>query len=193
MSPRKGLELRDILSKATEIADTKGVEAVTLATLARELKVKSPSLYNHVDGLNGLRRKLALYGTEKLYEVLSNAAVGKAGDSALLEIAEAYLKFSRVHPGLYDLTLTAPDQKDTELLKASEKILNLVLKVLEFYHLEKNDALHAVRGFRSIIHGFASLEQKEGFKLNLDRDDSYRFLVGTFLTGIHAVQKKEHE
>jgi hypothetical protein len=48
-------------------------------------------------------------------------------------------------------------------------------------------ALHAIRGLRSVLHGFASLEQKGGFGLPLDLDVSFRLLVDAFLTGLHTV------
>lgn len=191
MSSRGRLVLQDILNKAAELADRSGVEAVTLAALAKELHIRPPSLYNHVDGLPGLRKKLALYGAEKLYQVLSEATIGRAKDEAVYSLGEAYLAFARKHPGLYELTLSAPDQEDTELQAVAEKIIALLLQVLKGYGLEDEPALHVVRGLRSIIHGFASLEQKEGFKLELDRDTSYRLLLKTYLAGLQTLETKE--
>ena len=41
-------------------------------------------------------------------------------------------------------------------------VLGVVLDVLASYGLRGDDALHAVRGLRSVIHGFATLETREG-------------------------------
>jgi hypothetical protein len=41
-------------------------------------------------------------------------------------------------------------------------VLGVVLDVLASYGLRGDDALHAVRGLRSVIHGFATLEAREG-------------------------------
>ena len=54
MSPRAGLDTRMIVIRAAEIADEQGIEEVTLAALAAKLGVRSPSLYNHVNGLRGI-------------------------------------------------------------------------------------------------------------------------------------------
>ncbi len=191
MSTIAGLDLMTILHAATEIADSEGLEEVTLAALAKKLGVRSPSLYNHIDGLPGLRMKLTLYGLEQLNEVLTQAAIGRSGNDAIRAIAIAYISFARAHPGLYTATLSAPAPEEEELQIAAEKIVRLTTRVMQHYGLEKEKALHAVRVFRSMLHGFASLEQSNGFGLPLDIDTTLHVLIETLLTGIHAMQQNE--
>ncbi|MCY8160167.1 TetR family transcriptional regulator, partial [Bacillus licheniformis] len=62
MSPRIGLNKDAVLEAAAALADEEGIHEVTLASLSKRLNVKSPSLYNHIKGLNDLRKELALYG-----------------------------------------------------------------------------------------------------------------------------------
>jgi AcrR family transcriptional regulator len=189
MSPRIGLDLQTILQAATEIADQEGVEAVTLATLAKKLTIRPPSLYNHIEGLTGLRKKLAIHGIEELYSKLAQAAIGRSKDDAVHAIADGYVAFARSHPGLYEFTLSAPDPIDTEIQLAAKKIVDLTIQVLNGYGLEEDAALHAVRGIRSILHGFSSLEQKGGFGLPLDLDTSLHLLIDSFLAGIDKMKK----
>jgi AcrR family transcriptional regulator len=191
MSPRIGLDLHTILLAATEIADTKGLEEVTLAALAQKLEIRSPSLYNHVNGLQGLRKKLAIYGVEQLGAELTRAAVGRSGDDAIREIAKAYLAFARHHPGLYESTLRAADPEDTELQRAGGEVVGLLVQVLQIYGLQDEAAIHAVRALRSLMHGFASLEHKGGFGMKLGLDETFRFMVDTFLAGIQAMRSEK--
>ncbi|KOP82865.1 TetR-like C-terminal domain-containing protein [Cytobacillus solani] len=184
MSPRIGLDLNTIVKAAAEIADADGLEAVTLATLSRKLNIRPPSLYNHIEGLPGLRKELALYGIEELERYLSRAAAERAGDDAVRAMGEAYLTFARRKPGLYEATFYTIDMEDTDIKLASEKIVNLVIQVLQQYGLHGVNAVHATRGFRSILHGFASIEQKGGFAMELDINESFYFLIETFLIGI---------
>ncbi|WP_232695447.1 TetR-like C-terminal domain-containing protein [Brevibacillus daliensis] len=186
MSPRVGLDLTRILQVAGEMADKDGIDAVTLASLAKELHIRPPSLYNHVDGLAGLRKKLATYGLEQLYQVMATAAIGRAKDEAIRSIGEAYLTFAREHPGLYEITLRSQVDDDPDLQLVGEKSVNLILQVLRAYGIEGEEGYHTVRGLRSIFHGFASLEQKGGFGMPLEAEVSYRILVDTYLTGLHA-------
>lgn len=55
------------------------------------------------------------------------------------------------------------------------------LAVLAAYHLPTEDALHAVRGLRAIVHGFVALEAAGGFGLPLDLDESFCRLVDAYV------------
>ncbi len=46
--------------------------------------------------------------------------------------------------------------------------------------------LHAVRGLRSIVPGFVTLEGAGGFGLPLDLDESFRRLVAAFVKGLRT-------
>ncbi|WP_313637290.1 WHG domain-containing protein [Paenibacillus sp.] len=190
MSPRAGLDSRTLVIAAAEIADHEGIEAVTLAALANKLGVRSPSLYNHINGLQDLRTQLAIYGLGELSTTMTNAAKGLSGDAAVQAMGRAYVDFARSRPGLYETTLRAPDQANTELEAASDHILKLIIHVMEDYQLGEEGEIHAVRGLRSILHGFASLEQKGGFGMALDTNISLFRLICTFIAGIGNMKSK---
>jgi AcrR family transcriptional regulator len=186
MSPRPkiGLDLTAILEASGEIADQHGMQEVTLANLAKKLNIRPPSLYNHFEGLAGLRKQLAIYGIEKLYNAMAPSAIGVSGNEAIHAISKAYVNFARKHPGIYEATLLAPDMEDADVQKAGAKIVDLSVRVLQSFHLEGDRALHAVRGLRSILHGFTSLEQNGGFKLALDLDESLSIIIEAFIHGM---------
>ncbi|MBB4040970.1 AcrR family transcriptional regulator [Microvirga flocculans] len=182
--PRIGLDARAVIDAAAELADAEGLDAVTLASLAKRLRVKPPSLYNHLDGLEGVRRALALRALREIDARITRAAVGLAKDEALIAIAAAFRTFAREHPGLYTASLRAPDRGDDELAAAGNEIVAVVASVLAGYGLGNEDALHATRGLRAIIHGFASLEAAGAFGLPLDLDESFRRLLRAFIAGL---------
>lgn len=186
MSPRPkiGLDLTTILETAGVLADQNGIQEVTLANLAKKLGIRPPSLYNHFDGLPGLRKKLAIYGIDWLYSRMADAAIGVSGTEAVLAVSQAYVNFAREHPGVYEATLLAPDPEDVDVQQAGEKIVELSVRILQADHLEGDCALHAVRGLRSILHGFSALEQRGGFKMALDLDQSLQIIIKAFLAGI---------
>jgi AcrR family transcriptional regulator len=186
MSPRPkvGLDIKEILEAAAELADQFGMQEVTLANLAKKLGIRPPSLYNHFDGMGGLRKKMAIYGIDRLYGVLAQAAIGVAGDEAVLTISKVYVNFAREHPGIYEATLMAPDMEDEDVQLAGSKIVELTVRILQAYSLEGDTALHAVRGLRSILHGFSSLEKSGGFKMALDLNESLEIIIKAFIQGI---------
>ncbi len=63
--------------------------------------------------------------------------------------------------------------------------------MLDAYNLQEEIAIHMVRGLRSILHGFTSIEQMGGFGMPLDINKSFSFLINTFIEGIHAVMINE--
>ena len=193
MSRRMKLDVPIILQMATELVDEHGLDQLSIGSLAAKLEVRPPSLYNHVDGLNGLKQKLAIQGVKKLHEYMLQAAVGRSGDDAIREISQAYLQFVRTHPGLYDASTRFPDTFDQELQQAQESVVQLVVQVLQVYNLKEEVAIHMVRGLRSILHGFTSIEQMGGFGMPLDINKSFSILINTFIEGIHAVANNEDE
>jgi hypothetical protein len=72
-----------VLKAAADLADQEGFEQVSLDSLAKKLQIRTPSLYNYVQGLPGLKKELACYAIRKLKEELAEAAIGKSGDEAL--------------------------------------------------------------------------------------------------------------
>ena len=187
MSPRAGLSREAVVEAAASLADEEGLEGVTLAKLASRLGVRTPSLYNHVAGLEGLRRELALLGTRELGRRLGRAAVGKTTDEATFAMGKAYRDFVKERPGLYAATvrsyrISAPE--DPELAAAEGEALEVVLAVLASYGLSGEESVHAARGLRSIAHGFATLEVAGGFGMPLDLDESFRRLLRAFTAGL---------
>ena len=69
--PHKGrLNTATVVQAAIELIEAEGLEALSLGRLARQLAVQTPSLYNHINGLPGLQRELALMSTRDLGEAM---------------------------------------------------------------------------------------------------------------------------
>ena len=181
---RPGLDAERVVDAAAALADAEGLEAVTLARVAGALGVRPPSLYHHVAGRDDLLRRIALRAARELAATLRGAAVGRAGPDALAAAAQAYRDYAAVHPGRYEATLRASAGGDPELAAAAQDVLAVLLAVLRHWDLEGDDALHAVRGFRSAVHGFVALEAGGGFGLPLDLDTSFERLVATLTHGL---------
>jgi AcrR family transcriptional regulator len=142
------------------MADAAGrPETVTLTALAESLQVQLPSLYNHVNGLEDLRLALAIHGSRQLLLYLRQATLGRVGRHALVALCHAYRRFAREHPGLYPLTVRAPDPAEAELVAISQELLQTL----------------------SLL-----LASAGGFKMALDLDESFDRLVTLYLDGLEA-------
>lgn len=186
MAPRAGLDETVVMRAAAELVDAEGLEGLNLSRLAERLGVRAPSLYKHVAGLEAVQRGIALHGVRAIAQRMASAGIGKAGDEAMMAIAEAYRAYAKEHPGLYAATLRAPEPGDRERAEASDEVLGVIMRVLAPYGLDEEGMLHAIRGLRSLVHGFASLESSGGFGMPLDIDESFRRLMRSFLLGLHG-------
>jgi len=189
MAPRIRLDKPRVVQAAADLVNQEGVDALSLSRLAERLGIQAPSLYNHVDGLPGLRRALALLNAHNLSECFANAAIGKAGDAALIALAQAYRDYIKAFPGLYLASLQAAGTQtpvDVALQQAEERTVQVALAVMASLGLQGDDAIHAVRGLRSVVHGFATLEIAGGFGLPLDCDESFRRLIEALIRGLQS-------
>lgn len=185
MSSKAGLDRAAVVHAAASLADTRGFEEVTLAQLAKQLGIRTPSLYNHIAGLDGLRRELALLGTRELTLRMGKAVMGKTRDEAIMALALAYRAFVKEHPGLYAATIrSSAFTPDSELQAAQQESVEVVLRVLAAYGLHDALAIHLVRGLRSVVHGFVSLESAGGFGIPLEIDESFRILIRSYIHGL---------
>jgi hypothetical protein len=123
-------------------------------------------------------------GVRALRDRLAHAAIGRSGEEAIVALAAAYRAFAKEHPGLYAASLRAPGPGEGALAAASEETLAILRAVLAPYGLGAEAEVHALRAFRSVAHGFVSLEVAGGFGLPVALDASYRALVRLLVAGL---------
>jgi AcrR family transcriptional regulator len=180
--PRAGLTEARVIEEAERIVDEVGLSSLTLAALARRLKVRQPSLYKHISGMDGVQRSIALRAKCELAAVLGRAAVGRARGDAIVSMSHAYRAWALKHPGRYAATQRAPIAGDVEDEQASATVVQVAFDVMAGYELHDDDAVDAIRALRSALHGFVTLEAGNGFGMPVDVDRSFDRLVAGLAT-----------
>ena len=190
MTPRIGLTEHTIVQAAIEIADNAGLEALTLANVAARLHVRSPSLYNHIAGLPELLALMTAHGLERLHDALLAAVSDRAREQAVTALCLAYLEFARQHPGLYALTQrpVAPTG-ERPAVDYGQRIVDLCANAMKPFGLCPDEHIHAIRGLRSMLHGFAALDKAGGFAIPLDLNASMLFVIRVYVSGLQSVQQ----
>lgn len=189
MGTRTRLTQEAVVEAAARLLNEEGTGALSLNRLADRLEIRVPSLYNHVDGLAGLQRELAVLNARRLADRLSTAAIGKSGAELFLDVAQAFRAYVKENPGLYlSMLRSSGKQKspDERLIHEEERALKVGLAVVASLGLQGEPAIHAVRAFRSMVHGFATLEVAGGFGLPEDCDESFHRLGRTLVTGLQG-------
>jgi AcrR family transcriptional regulator len=180
--PRAGLTETGVIDEAERIVDEVGLSSMTLAALAHRLKVRQPSLYKHISGMEGVQRSIALRAKRELAAVLGQAAVGRARGDAIVSMSHAYRAWALQHPGRYAATQRAPIVGDVEDEQASRAVVQVAFDVMAGYELRDDDAVDAIRALRSGLHGFVTLEAGNGFGMPVDVDRSFDRMVAGLAT-----------
>ena len=181
---RAGLTNTIVVEAAEQMIDEPDASPLTLAALAARLGVKQPSLYKHIDGIDDLRRSIAVRAKLELADVMARSAVGKAGGDAIASMSLAYRKWAATHPGRYASTVRAPTPGDEEDQAASTEITKVAFEIMSSLGLQGDDAVDAIRALRAALHGFVTLQAEGGFGLPADVDRSFDRLATGLVAGL---------
>jgi AcrR family transcriptional regulator len=182
---KAGITREDITDAAQAIADAQGLDALTLAAVAERLEIKPPSLYNHIDGLDGLRRELALRGTRRTAELVTDRPPELDGQEALRQLGRDYRRFALEHPGLYASTVTTSELVDDEEIWAElSRTIDALRELLLAAGIPDDKIVGAIRAVRAMLHGFVTLERTGGFGLPESSEISFDVALDVLLAGL---------
>lgn len=183
---RVPLDQEQVVDAAAELADAEGLDALTLTRVAKELGVRQPALYRHVESYQDLLRLLSLRGREQLAAALSEAAIGVSGDEAVGAVGRAWRSTVSANPGLYEATDRYPCAGDEELEEAVERIVGVIAQALAGFDLDDDHRVHSARALRSAFHGFCHLESGDGHPHPHELDHTFDGLIELLCAGIRS-------
>jgi AcrR family transcriptional regulator len=190
MGRKAGLSREDIVIAAGAVADRDGFESLSIARVAERLGVQSPSLYHHIDGLDDLRRLVAILGAKELgarFRASLDALDGGDGLAAMRAMARAFRAFAQEHPGLYSAAQPATSlDDDLTLYEAAPEAFDTVLAAVGRLGLGPEDEVHVIRSLRAALHGFIALESRPGFGQPDDVDQSFELMLDLMEGGVRA-------
>jgi AcrR family transcriptional regulator len=164
------LSRHGIVDGALAFLDREGWDSLTINALATQLGTKGPSLYNHVDSLEDLRRAVRIRVIDDIITMLNRVGEGRYRDDAVLVMAGAYRSYAHHHPGRYSAFTRMPlGGDDPEYTAATRGAAAPVIAVLSSYGLDGEEAFFAALEFWSALHGFVLLEMT-GVMDDIDTD-----------------------
>jgi AcrR family transcriptional regulator len=176
-----------IVNAALTFLDREGWDALTINALAAQLGTKGPSLYNHVNSLDDLRRSVRKRVVGDIIEMLGTVGHGRTRDDAVLVMAGAYRSYAHHHPGRYSAFTRMPlaGGDDPEFTAVARATAEPILAVLASYGLDGEDAFYAALEFWAALHGFVLLEMT-GVMAGIDVDAVFADMVLRLAMGMQA-------
>jgi len=176
-----------LVAVAADLADRDGWLQLSLSQVAREVDRHVTSLYGHVDGLDGLRRAVALLALQELGDVLWRAALGRSGADALESLAIAYRDYVRRHPGRSASLLAADPSGDEEMTALQLRSAEPAFATFQSFGLDRAAAVHANRIFAAAVRGFAIAEVNGVYRGDAESaNTTFKLLVQLFITGLES-------
>jgi AcrR family transcriptional regulator len=184
------LSREGIVDGALTFLDREGWDSLTINALATQLGTKGPSLYNHVDSLEDLRRAVRIRVIDDIITMLNRVGEGRARDDAVLVMAGAYRSYAHHHPGRYSaFTRMPPGGDDPEYAGATRNAAAPVIEVLSSYGLDGEEAFYAAIEFWSAMHGFVLLEMT-GVMDDIDTDALFSDMVLRLAAGLEGPERR---
>lgn len=183
--PRTTRLSRDVIvNAALTFLDRDGWDALTINALAGQLGTKGPSLYNHVDSLDDLRRTVRMRVIDDIIAMLNTVAQGRTREDAVVAMASAYRSYAHHHPGRYSAFTRMPfGGKDPQYSAATKAAAAPVIDVLASFGLEGVDAYYTALEFWSALHGFVLLEMT-GVMDDIDTDAVFTDMLLRLASGM---------
>ena len=166
-----------LVARAADLSDEIGLDELTITKVGRHVGIAAPGVYRHVEDIEDLRAAIGILAAGEVAVELARSTTGLAGPDALVALAGSLRAWAGAHPGRYAALQVAPDPEDVEAQAQAAELIGTIGSAMRVYELEGDDLTDAVRLLRSLLHGFVSLEQGEGFKNPRDLDASFERMV----------------
>jgi len=145
-----------ILAAAMEQAAKKGLDRLSLRSLAASLGLAPNALYRYFADKAHLESAISAEAANRLHQMLVTACGRRGPVQALQHMARAYLHFARTNRFLYEIFM-ACRAKSTEDYAAHERLWAFV--VTQVAQLTGNKkAPEAAVALWAFLHGFAALD-----------------------------------
>ncbi|MBD6617074.1 TetR/AcrR family transcriptional regulator [Komarekiella sp. 'clone 1'] len=189
----KSLTQQDVIAAAIACLDKEGEVALGVNRVARELGIKPPAIYKHLDGNTALRRAVALTIWQQYIEWCQQRTDGLDEPQALLRAGgRATRDFARSHPERYRaMTQFQLNFNDPETAPLIQEVFSFLKRVLQSYNLSETKLIDAMRIVNAAITGFIAIEQAGLMTLERSTDASYEVMLDALAVAIQHIEQVE--
>lgn len=174
-----------VIQVASEIADSNGLNNVSLKVVAEKLNIRTPSLYNHIASLDDLLREVAHTGMKAMNDKMTQSAIGNAGDIAMKSISGEYFQFMIEHPGVYETiqwTIWHGNDETAKIFDDYKSLLTTLSFSCGFKEQVTDEILNLIMG---VLHGYTTLQLRFALANPQKAKVDLYNAIDTILVGAH--------
>jgi AcrR family transcriptional regulator len=185
------LTKQDVVTAAIACLDQEGESALGVNRVARELNIKPPAIYKHLDGNAGLQRAVALVVWRQYLTKCQQQTNGITDSQELFRVsARATRNFARSHPARYRVMMhyqmRPTDPEEAEVIQDALKFFQTSLHLQGLNHDALIDVMRIVN---AAIYGFIVREQADLMTIDRSTDKSYDVMLDALLVAIAHIKQ----
>jgi len=185
---------QDIVRAAISCLDQEGEAALGVNRVARELGIKPPAIYKHLDGNTGLRRAVALEIWRNYLTDCQNKTTDIEEPRTLFRVgAQVTRNFAQLHPAQYAVMMQyqmrPTDPEEAEII---QNALHFFQRSLKLYELSGDTLIDVMRMVNAAIYGFIAREQLELMTLARSTDQSYEVMLDALIVAIDHIRQSDN-
>ena len=188
---KNSLNRQDVIDAAIACIEKEGESALGVNRVARELGIKPPAIYKHLQGNAELKKAVVVASYQLYFAQLKQKTAGINEAKALLKAGGlATREFARLHPGLYRVMvrfqLQPDDPESASIIRESQTMFQALLSNSQ--DLSTNKLIDIMRMINSAILGFINLEQSGLLTLPRSTDDSFEVMLDALIKAIEYIK-----
>ncbi|EPH93619.1 transcriptional regulator, TetR family [Enterococcus faecalis 13-SD-W-01] len=187
---KRNLSADKIVECLRELSKELPPQQITFQHLAKQLDIKSPSLYNYFKNIQEVRNALTVKLLQELNDQLRRRLVGLSGAEAIRSYADTYQTFAFENQPIYELMINIPQTGDERSIDAIHETNQIILQILGAFPLTEQEKIHRSRELRSLIHGYVSLRFLGYFtkETQVDSEESYHWMIDHFIETLPEIE-----
>jgi len=186
---------QDVIVAAIACLDREGESALGVNRVARELGIKPPAIYKHLDGNAALRRAVALAIWQQYAAWCRQRLDGVNAPCVMLKVCgHATRKFAHSYPARYRVMMRFQMHlSDTEAAPLIQETLDFMRRVLQSYELSEAKLIDSMRMVNAAINGFIAVEQAGLLTLERSTDASFEVMLDALIVAIQHIRDASTE
>lgn len=186
------LSRQDVIEAAIACIEKEGASALGVNRVARELGIKPPAIYKHLQGNAELKKAVAIAIWKRFFTEFQQKTADIKDDRTFLKAGGfASRNFARSHPGLYRVMMQfqlQPDDPESALvITESQSFFRVILGSKDISQTQLIDIMRMVN---AAIVGFISLEQSGLLTLSRSTDESFEVMLDALYVAIEHLKNK---